>query len=123
VSRSLALLELPADIQQQVDAGELAARAAYELSKLPDDETQRELADKAVTAGMTHKQAANAVRQRRGKPKAKPRCIKRTFLAENGWEVVVKGKKKGTYYDIQAALEQALEDVRIRIKSNIHLIY
>lgn len=44
VSRSLALLDLPEDVQRQVDSGELAARSAYELSRLPSEEQQRTLA-------------------------------------------------------------------------------
>ncbi|REJ90424.1 MAG: ParB/RepB/Spo0J family partition protein [Planctomycetota bacterium] len=121
VSRALALLNLPEDVQQQVDSGQLAARSAYEISKLPGDEARRRLAQSAASGRMTHKQAANAVRQRRGKPKETRQRTTLTFPAENGWYVVIRGKKDGTYHDVQEALEQALEDVRARIKSNIKL--
>mgnify|MGYP002624033204 CR=1 FL=1 len=121
VSRALALLDLPEDIQHQVDARQLPARSAYELSKLPDDETRRELAEQTVRGGMTHKEAADAVRQRRGKPTKSPRRASLTFLAENGLQIVVRGKRDTTYYDIQEALEHVLEDVQLRIRSNIKL--
>jgi len=123
VSRSLALLDLPEDVQEKVDTGDIAARSAYELSRLPSEEQQRVLASQASKGALTHKQAADAVRQRRGRPKAKPRSTKLTFPAENGWKVVVSARRKGSYYDVEQALEQALEDVRLRIKNNIQLIY
>lgn len=121
VSRSLALLSLPEDLQRQVDAGELAARSAYELSKLPDETAQRELANRAAAGALTHKQAASVVRQRRGKPKERPRSIKLTFPAENGWNVIVSAKKKGNYYEVEQALQHALEEVRHRIANNTQL--
>jgi ParB family chromosome partitioning protein len=40
VSQALALLRLPAAVQERVEAGELALSAAYELSKVPDPEEQ-----------------------------------------------------------------------------------
>lgn len=119
VSRALALLDLPQDIQERVDLGELSARTGYELSKLPDDHARRELATQSANGGLTHTQAASAVRQRRGKSKGKPQSKGLSFRAENGWEVLVKGKHEGTYYHVAEALEQALEEVRLRIKSNI----
>ncbi len=122
VSRSLALLGLPEDVQQQVDGGSLAARSAYELSKLPDDATQRKLATKAAGGEMTHRQAANAVRQRRSKRTSNhQRGTNLTFFAENDWQVIVKNKKSGTYHDVEQAMEQALDEVRLRIKSNIRI--
>jgi ParB family chromosome partitioning protein len=123
VSRALALLKLPDDIQEQVDAGRIPAYSAYEISRLGTDETRRELASQAVAGSLTYQQAAKAVRQRRGKPKEKPRSTKLTFPTENGWKVVVSANKKGTYHEVEQALEQALEDVRTRIKSNIQLAY
>ena len=58
VSRALALLRLPDDLQQRIDAGEIPARAAYELSKLEDVSEQRRLADRAATGNLTHQDAA-----------------------------------------------------------------
>ena len=121
VSRTLALLRLPADIQHDVASGKIPARSAYELSRLDDQESQRRLARKAASGALTHGQAAKAVRQRRGKTVAKPRGIKLTFCDENGFRVTVSASKKGTYYDIQQALVTALEDVQHRIDNNVQL--
>ena len=49
VSRSLALLRLPSDIQQQIEAGDYAPRVAYEIAKLSCPATQRKLAKQAAT--------------------------------------------------------------------------
>ena len=48
IARALALLNLPASIQEQVDAGELASNLAYEITKVGDPEEQTELARKAA---------------------------------------------------------------------------
>ena len=121
VSRALALLKLPDDIQEQVKDGQVAARSAYELSKLADPNKQAELAQEAAAGKLSHDQAARVVRQRLGKPKAPARSTSQTFIAENGWKVVVSAPKKGTYFEIEQALCQALEDVRIRINSGCQI--
>ena len=112
VSRALSLLDLPDDIQRKVDSGELAARSAYEISKLPGDPVRRELAQTAAGGNLTHKQAAAVVRQRRGKPSQKPRTTKQAFFADDGWRVTVSANKKGTYHEMEIALSQALDEVR-----------
>ncbi|MGG7377671.1 ParB/RepB/Spo0J family partition protein, partial [Escherichia coli] len=45
VVHALALLKLPDDVQTKVEAGELAPRTAYEISKLDDSAEQLALAD------------------------------------------------------------------------------
>jgi ParB family chromosome partitioning protein len=121
VSRALALLKLPEEIQEQVNTGEIPARSAYEISKLPNADAQALLAKKAAAGELSHHQAANAVRQRQGKEKPTPRTTKQTFFAENGWKVIVTAPKKGTYFEIEEALSTALEEVRLRINSGCQL--
>lgn len=121
VSRALALLKLPEAIQEQVNIGEISARSAYEISKLPNADMQAVLAEKAAAGELSHNQAANAVRQRQGKQKPTPRTTKQTFFAENGWKVIVTAPKKGTYFEIEEALSAALAEVRHRINSGCQL--
>jgi len=109
VSRALALLDLPADVQQKVDSGELAARSAYEISKLPA-EIQQEIA--TATKQLTATKAQAAVRQRRGKSAPKQRGFKQTFLSENGLKVLVKSSAKTSYPEVEQALRDALDEVR-----------
>jgi ParB family chromosome partitioning protein len=44
VTRVLSLLKLPHEIRDDLDSGKLSARAAYEISKLPNPNAQRKLA-------------------------------------------------------------------------------
>jgi ParB family chromosome partitioning protein len=122
VSRSLALLRLPDDIQDQIESGELAARSAYEITKLKDDDTKRELAKKAAAGKLTRDDAAKAVRQRKGKPAVRSRVTSRTFISETGWKVVVSSPTKGTYHDIRQALQEAIEEADLCIANNVQVL-
>ncbi len=121
VSRMLSLLELPADIQQRVESGEIAARTAYELSKLSSEDVQRQLAQQAATGQLSITDASNAVRKRAGKPKAAPRGTRQVFVADNGWKVTVTAHQKGSYDDIERALQVVLEEVQVRLRSGLQL--
>jgi ParB family chromosome partitioning protein len=121
VSRALALLKLPEEIQDKVAAGAISSRAAYEISKLPNPETQSALAERVAQGQLSAPKAAKAVRQRQGRAKPATRITNQTFFGDNGWKVVVTGPKKGSYFDIEQVLNQALEEVRIRINSGCQL--
>jgi ParB family chromosome partitioning protein len=121
VSRALALLDLPDDLQQQVQSGAIPATSAYELTKLSNEAAQRDLAEQAASGSLSRKKAANAVRQRRGKKVSPARGIRLTFPAENGIKVCVMASRKGTYHEIEKAILQALEEVRHRIANRVQL--
>lgn len=121
VSRSLALLRLPVDVQDHVEAGELSAASAYEIGKANDDETKRRLARLAAEGKLTREQAAKAIRQRKGKPAPRPRGVSRTFVSETGWKTTVTFFGKGSYHDIRLALQEALDEVDHLITNNIQL--
>jgi ParB-like chromosome segregation protein Spo0J len=121
ITRALALLKLAPEIRGQIDAGEISARSAYEISRLPDSSAQKELARRAANSRLTCHQVSRAVRQRRGKAKPKPRSTRLTFAAEDGWRVVVSAARKGTYQEVEQALCAALEEVQLRIRNNVQL--
>lgn len=121
VSRAISLLTLPADLQAKVDSGELAARSAYELSKLKDDDARREMAERATRGELTTAQAASVARQHRGKPKQKVRGTKQVFATENGIKVTVSASKIENYFEIEQSLVEALEEVRHRINNNVQM--
>lgn len=124
VSRALSLLDLPLDVQEQVDLGKIAARSAYEISKVPDVEKQRDLAARAAT-GMTLAETKGAVRTRPAK-KRKPRTNKKLeFIAENGWQIIAvapKSKDELTYHHLLEAIDQVAEEVNLRIDNNIRMV-
>lgn len=126
VSRALVLLDLPADLQERVEAGELAARAAYEVCKLPDENSRRRLAEKVISSGMTHAETAKAVRSKRGKtqrnkPGRSATGLKAEYWAENGAKTCVVCKPGSTYHDVKEALMQAIDETELRINGNIRL--
>ena len=125
VSRALALLDLPADIQGEVDAGNLAARSAYEISRVDDEAVQRDLARRSAN-GLTLKETQDAVRERREKkkPGRKRQSKNLQFLAENGWQITATPPKDGsgrTYDYLKEAIDHVIEDIDARIKSRIRL--
>ena len=121
VSRSLALLDLPAEFQQQVNTGQIAARTAYELSRLVNDDDRQELAIQSVDGKLTNAEAAVAVRRKPIKRAAKAQSVRQTFFADNACQVVVTAPRESTYHELEAALLQALEEVRLRIENGIRL--
>lgn len=123
VSRSLALLKLPSEVQEQVASGQLASRSAYELSKVTNHAACRKLAAEAVAGKWTHDQAAQAVAARQcnrsGKRRLSSAQVKQTFLTENGWKVVASYSGKTTYHDLREAMAEALEEIDLRIANKV----
>lgn len=123
ISRSLALLDLPPEIQQQVDAGTLPKSSAYEISKLGNSEQQTKLATQAASGELSHSQTVSQIKQRRGKTPGKPRNgIHQVFLSERGLKVTVTATTKVNYHEVELALTEALEEVRHRIRNNMKLM-
>ena len=126
VSRSLALLRLPENVQRQVDEGQISARTAYELSRLPESSERTALVNEAAFGELTHMEAAQLVSQRR-KQKRKPRLNQRssgvrlTFRADDDWQIVVRCWQSGTYHHVEQALLGVLDEVRHRIANNVQL--
>lgn len=121
ISRSLALLKLPADVQELVTAGKLSSRTAYELSRITDEQLCRKLATEAVGRNWTHAKASKAVRTRRGKRRRGSTQVKQTFCVEGGWRIAVTGPGKATYHDMKVALADVLEEVDLRIRNRVYL--
>lgn len=67
VVRALALLDLPASVQERVDGGELPASVAYEVSQLEAPEQQLALAEAVVEHGLRRSEVAEAVQAVRAK--------------------------------------------------------
>ena len=122
VSRALAMLDLPQEIQEQVAAGTLAKSSAYEISKLKDAQTQAAIAGKAASGELPHAKAVDQIKQRRGAKDAKPRAgLHQVFVSDGGLKVTVTAKSKTNYHEVEQALSDAREEVRHRIRNNITL--
>jgi ParB family chromosome partitioning protein len=117
VAKALALLELPDQVQDHVDRGELAASVAYEVSKLPHPEQQLELARAAVAEKLTRSEVAEAVkavRARRPSPEARPDPVE--VEVEPGVLVVIRYRKPSSLTAVQA-LRKALKSLHERERS------
>ena len=88
VAMTLALLDLPEDLQAKVADGSLSAAAAYELSKLHNEREQREAAEEIIEGEMSRDEARAAVDARRGKAKKKIARYTEKLPAK-GWTVTV----------------------------------
>jgi ParB family chromosome partitioning protein len=115
VSKALSLLKLPPDIQAQVEEGTISPSAAYEVSRLPDEEAQRELAARIVTDGLKRDEAGDAVgktsRPRAKAPEAKPSTTK--VILVDGAKIAITFQKKAVRtHDLVRVLGEALAQVR-----------
>lgn len=72
VSKALALLDLTPEIQDRVDAGEIAASTAEKIARL-DPAEQGPLADRVVAEGLSRADVVEAVREVEAKASRKPR--------------------------------------------------
>ena len=107
VTRALALLRLPEDIQQAVDAGALPPRTAAEIGTLDNPAERRELALEALSRDMTRDQVSEAVQKRKaanGTPRKGRRPSKPTITPGNARAItpgndatITPGNARGEY--------------------------
>jgi ParB family chromosome partitioning protein len=112
VYRALNLLKLPEDVAARVDAGEIRATAAYEISKLQFAEDQREVAEQVVKKGLDHKATVATVSarreahsKRRGKPKERQPAEQR-HRGSRGVKVTIVATVRHTAEDLVADLRE-----------------
>ena len=126
ISKSLSLLSLPAELQEQVEDGAIPATAAYEVAKVEDKAIQREIARRIVDEDLTRDGAAEAVREASGKASKKGAAGKgrggspgrgsvHVFKAGGAKVTLAFPRKTVLDDDLLAALEDAAEQVRARI--------
>jgi ParB family chromosome partitioning protein len=65
VARALALLDLPPEVREKVDAGRIGPSVAYEIAKAETPERQRRLAKEVVAGDLTRDATAAAVRRKK----------------------------------------------------------
>ena len=110
VSRALALLDLPAEIQEQIEAGQIAPATAYELAKVADPGEQAALATEAAAGRLTRDSAeARAGKPRKSRRAAKGRKVTaRVFRKAAGCVVTVENAKGLDPETARAALAEAM---------------
>ena len=115
VSKAMALLKLPPEIQTQVDEGLISPSAAYEVSRLDGETAQRELATRIVSDGLKRDETGVVVgktarpRTKTAEPKA---TTTKVFLVQDAKVSIVFSKPAVNDKDLERALEEALAQVR-----------
>jgi ParB/RepB/Spo0J family partition protein len=122
ISRSLALLDLPLDLQEQIRAGKLMPAVAREVARLPEEEQRRDVLARIASEKLTAGQAARLVSHLLKPRKAKPLRKNHKTYKLSGYEAVITptrvliaptGAKRGrTPDEILTALEQLLAKLR-----------
>jgi ParB family chromosome partitioning protein len=123
IVRALGLLELPQDLQERVDGGSVPASAAYELSRVEDDATRRELADQVVAGALTRDQVVERVRREAGRSSggkgrgAKPRkATSRVIRTPSRRKVTVEDPRGLDGQKILAALREAADLIEAELR-------
>ncbi|AGA31690.1 ParB/RepB/Spo0J family partition protein [Singulisphaera acidiphila] len=112
VCRAEALLSLPGDIQSLVDGGSIPESTAYELSRLPNEQSMRELA-LAVTAGkLSRDQVADAVRASVGKRHVRPKSARLPLRLDGGISVTVSAGQPLTWDDFNTAIDRIRKEAK-----------
>lgn len=121
VSKALSLLKLPDDIQVQVERGTISPSSGYEVSRLKDEDAQRELATRIVSDGLKRDEAGEAV-GKTARPRAKTtekRPTTTKVLNVSGARLSITWQKKTVRTkDIVEVLEAALAQVRSDAESD-----
>ncbi len=113
IVQALKLLDLPESIQAKVEAGELAPRTAYEISKLEDEADRVVLAERAAAERLTGGQVADVVKARKaGKDLATPGSCRAEFKLAAGCKVVVSGLPDQHPDTVIARLREAIKQAQ-----------
>lgn len=115
VSRALALLDLPSEVQEQVEVGAITPTAGAEIAKIRNPVVQRAVASKAAATKAPAAEVAKDVRRRQGVPVKATSTKPCTFRLGRGVQVIVRGRLSGE--EIIEALEAALEQARAALEA------
>ncbi len=108
ISKAEALLSLPSDLQDLIGSGpgQIAAATGYELSRLPDEQSQRELAQAVVAKHLPRHVVAEAVQGKVGKRNVAPKAGRLSCKLDGGISITVSsGGGPLTWDDLLTALD------------------
>ena len=113
ITRAEALLSLPPDVQQMVDDGRVPESTAYQISRLPTEEGQRELAWRVANKKLSRDQVQDAVRDEIGKRNVTPKGARLACRIDGGVTVtVVRAGQTLTKGDVTAAIERLRKELK-----------
>jgi ParB family transcriptional regulator, chromosome partitioning protein len=117
VVRALALLDLPDGLQAKVEAGELAPRTAYEITKLDDAVEQVALADLVIAERLTGDQVLAAVKAKRTGRAAPAGPTRKEIKLDDGSKITITGPAAAGVEAALAALKRGCKRLQEEIKT------
>jgi ParB family transcriptional regulator, chromosome partitioning protein len=113
ISKAEALLSLPADIQELIGSGpgQIAAATGYEISRLPDEQSQRELAQAVVAKHLPRHAVAEAVQAKVGK-KAVASKAGRITCKLDGIAITISSGEPLSWDDFNAAMDRVRKEAK-----------
>ena len=114
VSKALALLKLPEELQAKVEAGSISPATGYELSKVKDKKKQQALAEDAEAGHVT---CSDAAKKTATTTSRKPRkTTNETFKTSDGVRVAITSRRDVGEQGMIDALLEVAELIRKRRK-------
>jgi ParB family chromosome partitioning protein len=112
ITRAESLLSLPEAIQDLVDSGQVPESAAYEISRLPDEPAQHELAQSVAAGRMKRDAVAEAVRNRIGRKQTVPKASRLACKLDGGISITVSAGQPLTWDELLSALDHIRKQAR-----------
>jgi len=108
ISKAEALLSLPSDVQGLIGfgLGKIPPATGYELSRLPDEQSQRELAQDIISKRLSRDAVVEAVRGRIGKRNVTPKAGRLSCKLGGGISVTVTSGEPLTFQALLMAFDQ-----------------
>jgi ParB family chromosome partitioning protein len=121
VARAMALLDLPEEVQQQVEAGQIAPSVAYQVSQLDRPADQAELAERVIAEKLTREQVSEAVKAKKAGREAPAKRARMEFAGDRV-KVTITGEAvaAGDHEAIAAMLRDALDQVSAEKHGSAH---
>ena len=112
ITRAEALLSLPPDVQGMVDDGRVAESAAYEISRLPEEQAQRELALAVAAGKLNRDRVQEAVRGIIGKRNVTPKASRLSCRLDGNISFTLSGCQPLTWDEVLAVLDRVRKEAR-----------
>lgn len=119
VIRAIGLLDLPAEVRDQVESGDLSPRAAAEIATLEAPEDQKAVASLAVSGALSRDQVAEVVKARKsGRGAVPPGTSRAELRLGGGCKVTISGMPDDQPETVIAKLKEALKAAQARARES-----
>jgi ParB family chromosome partitioning protein len=122
ITRVESLLSLPEDIQAMVNDGRVPESAAYELSRLDDEQGQRELAFAVAAKRLNRDQVADAVRSKVGKKNVRLKASRVCWKPESGPSITVAADEAMSLDELIDSLAQMQRQAKRALEKGMDVI-